>query len=65
MSNEKLKYCFCGTLINGSGNSTWGCWSDAEEIAGKGEHARCCDNCNTYVVFPARLSRVTNEPTPF
>ena len=65
MSNEKLKCCFCGTLINGSGKSTWGCWSDAEEIAGKGEHARCCDNCNTYVVFPARLSRVTNEPTPF
>lgn len=62
---SEKKCCFCGKTYVGWGNSTWGCWSEGEEVAGKGEHERCCDACNTRVVIPARIARVTNEPTPF
>ena len=41
--------CFCDTLFDGDGNSTWPIYYKSD-----GEQRRCCDDCNEKYVIPAR-----------
>ena len=43
-----LRCCFCGKEIVGFGNNPYPLVEDSE--------VRCCDECNTKVVIPARLA---------
>lgn len=45
----EYKCCFCGTLINNFGNSTWPIYYKRDA-----ENHRCCNNCNDIFVIPAR-----------
>ena len=44
---EFFRCCFCGKECEGFGNNP--------APANPDENARCCDECNLAVVFPARL----------
>ena len=45
---EKEKCCLCGKAIDGFGNNPWPLK----------ESGRCCDDCNTFKVIPARLEDI-------
>lgn len=44
--------CFCNTLFNGDGNSTWPIYYKEDS-----EHYRCCDECNEKYVIAARKDK--------
>lgn len=59
MQDENLlnTCAICGKKFKGLGHSTWGFWSKyhgTEDDSEIGEKMRCCDNCNTFKVIPAR-----------
>lgn len=56
-NKEKHECAICGAEYEGYGNSTWGWWefNGISEADNKGEHKRCCDECNIKCVVPARL----------
>lgn len=45
---EALKCCLCGKKVVGYGNNPWPLVKDIK--------SRCCDQCNTTKVVPARIS---------
>ena len=49
----EFKCCICKCKYEGYGNNPW--------PVSKREKDRCCDNCNTYVVIPARIKRIRGE----
>lgn len=51
------KCCFCGKLYKDYGNSTWGCWTHAQELDSWGEDKRCCNECNIKYIVPARRKK--------
>ena len=58
MKNKENHECAtCGAVYEGYGNSTWVWWefNGISEADNKGEHKRCCDECNIKCVVPARL----------
>ena len=46
-----MKCCFCGKEIDGFGNNP-SPFAEIEEL----RDARCCDECNSGIVIPARLT---------
>ena len=48
-----IKCCICGKEINGYGNNPW--------PVDDNENARCCDDCNTTKVIPARIIGLKNN----
>ena len=44
--------CFCNTVFDGDGNSTWPIYYKED-----GETHRCCDDCNEKYVIAARSDR--------
>ena len=44
--------CFCNTVFDGDGNSTWPIYYKQDA-----EHYRCCDECNEKYVIAARKDR--------
>lgn len=44
---NKFLCCLCGHAFTGFGNNPWPVNND--------EDARCCDECNAFVVIPARI----------
>lgn len=54
MKNEQeYKCCICGKRKRGYGNNPYPVVVDP--------NAKCCDNCNRYVVVPERLREFENE----
>lgn len=43
--SEIQSCCLCDGPINGYGHNAEPCWQ-----------GRCCDECNTYIVIPVRIS---------
>lgn len=46
------KCCFCGSVFDGNGNSTWPIYYEED-----GESNRCCSECNSKYVVAARKDR--------
>ena len=44
--------CFCNTVFDGDGNSTWPIYYKQDA-----EYYRCCDECNKKYVIAARTNR--------
>lgn len=45
--------CLCGQMFIGYGNNPWPLSHDIEE--------RCCDDCNSEKVIPARLAQMRRK----
>lgn len=45
------KCCICGKKLEGYGNNPWPVKEDG----------RCCDDCNAFVVVPARMMKLFKE----
>ena len=52
MANKTFTCCLCGKKFIGYGNNPWPCNTDPE--------ARCCDDCNSKKVIPARILQLMN-----
>lgn len=50
---EKLICCLCGKELNDYGNNPWPLRHNEDE--------RCCDECNTTKVIPARLATLKSR----
>lgn len=48
MTNQEYVCCICGKKFIGWGNNPWPVVKD--------DDARCCDDCNSSVVLPARIA---------
>lgn len=53
---EKKVCCICGKEFVGWGNNPWPIVDE--------EDARCCDNCNTMYVVPARIKAFIQKTKP-
>lgn len=53
MNNQKYVCCICGKKFTGWGNDPWPVNTD--------DDARCCDECNSLHVVPARLAQMFNR----
>ena len=47
MSEQAYICCFCGRAFKG--------WGNNPAPVNKDEKARCCDDCNSNIIIPARL----------
>lgn len=56
MTDVGYECCICGQKFTGWGNNPW--------PVDTSEDARCCDDCNSSVVIPARLAKMFNDTTP-
>ena len=48
-----MKCCLCGKEITDFGNNPWPLRNDVDD--------RCCDECNSTKVIPARLAQMRNN----
>lgn len=44
---KRFKCCFCGMIYEGFGHNPW--------PVDKSDGARCCDDCDSEIVIPARI----------
>lgn len=51
MHDDIHECCLCGQLFVGMGNNPW-------PITPEGAEYRCCDECNSVKVIPARLRMI-------
>lgn len=52
LDEGKTKCCFCGSVFDGNGNSTWPIYYKED-----GERNRCCDECNSKYVVASRTDK--------